>query len=79
MKNLYEITGNVTDINTLLINKAEFDALAADAARWRALRDMECAMVPPDRLSYYIENYDKLDAHISNVNKASEAMKGEAK
>ncbi len=52
--------------------------LALDAARWRALRDMECAMVPPDKLSYYIENYDKLDAHISNVSKASQAM-GEAK
>jgi hypothetical protein len=51
---------------------------ALDAARWRALRDMECAMVPPDKLSYYIENYDKLDAHIRNVGTASEAMKGEA-
>jgi hypothetical protein len=51
---------------------------ALDAARWRALRDMECAMVPPDKLSYYIENYDKLDAHIRNVGTASETAKEEA-
>lgn len=38
--------------------------LKLDAARWRKLRDLECAMCPPDRLSYYIENYDKLDVLI---------------
>ena len=27
-KTLYEITGNITDINTLLINKAEYDKYA---------------------------------------------------
>ncbi len=30
MKNLYEITGKITDINTLLINKNELDELRAE-------------------------------------------------
>ncbi len=30
MKTLYEITGKITDVNTLLINKLEYDTLVAD-------------------------------------------------
>lgn len=32
MKNLYEITGHITDINTLLVNRGEYESLVAKLA-----------------------------------------------
>lgn len=45
MKNLYEITGSITDINTLLVNKAEYEALAADATKWREYKARKDAVI----------------------------------
>ncbi len=57
---------------------AENERLQLWANRFKALRDMECAMCPPDKLSYYINNYDELDKHIARVNVASSEL-GETK
>ena len=57
---------------------AENERLQLWANRFKALRDMECDMCPPDKLSYYINNYDELDKHIARVNVASSEL-GETK
>lgn len=49
----------------------KYDAVLVEAKRFRALHDMECAMCPPDSLSYYINNYEELDKYIAFMSESS--------
>ena len=40
-RNLYEVTGNVLDINTMLINRNELKALVAEVERWKKNEDLQ--------------------------------------
>jgi hypothetical protein len=45
MTSLYEQTGDIKDVNTMLVNRAELRELQRDAAKWRAM--LSCARVRP--------------------------------
>lgn len=55
-KSLYEITGDIKDINTLLVGREEIEALVRDAERWRKF----LSTLTPKALAMICESMDAM-------------------